>query len=183
MLLEALRDAVALVLLGICFYTDAVQQRIYNVVTLPAIALGLLLNLALAGVTGAKMSGLGAAVGFGALFLLFMLGAMGGGDVKLMAAVGAIKSYPFVVSSLVYSFLVGGFIGIAVLIWKQKFWRTMHGLLRWCLGKVLPFPSKPLDPKKMERVPFGIAIVLGTIWAEVMRLLGTPDIIQQWRGL
>jgi len=176
-----LRDAVLLVLLAICFYTDAARQRIYNVVTLPAIAVGLLLNLALAGLTGLKMSVLGAAVGFCALFLLFILGAMGGGDVKLMAAVGAIKAYPFVVSSLVYSFLVGGFIGIAVLIWKQKFWRTTYGLLRWSIGKVLPFPSQPLDPKTMEKVPFGVAIVIGTIWAEVMRMLGTPDIIHLWR--
>jgi len=127
------------------------------------------------------VSALGTAVGFGVLFVLFVLGAMGGGDVKLMAAIGAIKAYPFVVSSFAYSFLVGGFIAIAVLIWKQKFWRTMHGLLRWGLGKFLPFPSEPLDTRKMERVPFGIAIVIGTIWAEVMRLLGTPNIIQLWR--
>jgi prepilin peptidase CpaA len=170
------------VLLAVCFYTDAARRRIYNLVTLPAILVGFVLNLALGGVHGLTMSAIGAAIGFVGLFLLFMLGAMGGGDVKLMAAIGAIKAYPFVISSLLYSFLVGGFMGIAVLIWKQKFLRTMFGLFRWGAGKVLPVPAAPLNPDKMEKVPFGIAIVIGTICAEVMRMLGAPDIIQLWQG-
>ena len=60
--------------------------------------------------------------------MLFVLGWMGGGDVKLMAAVGALKGYPFVVSALFYSLIVGVVIGVAMLIWNRKTLRTFKNL-------------------------------------------------------
>ena len=80
----------AFVLLVLCAYWDVRYRRIPNWATLPGVALGLGLNGLFLGWQGMKESGLGLLVGFGALVVLFVLGWMGGGDVKLMAAVGAL---------------------------------------------------------------------------------------------
>ena len=169
------RDIAVVALLLICLLSDVKSRRIPNWATLPGIALGLMLNLVLGGWPGLRMSAIGAGVGFGALFLLFMLGWMGGGDVKLMAAIGALKGYPFVVSALVYSILVGGFIGIAVLVWNRRFWPAMKGIALFLLSRVFrSIPTHELDPEKMQKVPFGIAIVVGTVWAGVVSHFAGP---------
>lgn len=170
--------ALLIALIVICFYTDLVHKKIYNWATLPGIAIGFLLNGVFAGLPGLKSSGIGFAIGFGCLFLLFLLGGMGGGDVKLMGAIGAIKGYPFIISALVYSILVGGFIAFAVLIWKKKFLRTMFKIFLFLIHKIFPFLGLPtMDKEHMEKVPFGIAIVLGTIWAMVMEFIGSQPLL------
>ena len=100
-------DVCALLLLGVSAYWNLRYRKIPNWATLPAIVLGLGLNGLFLGWGGMKTSGLGFLVGFGALLVLFVLSWMGGGDVKLMAAVGALKGYPFVVSALLYSLVAG----------------------------------------------------------------------------
>lgn len=168
-------DVLSLVLLGICLYTDVRRKKIPNWATLPAVALGLGLNGLGGGWTGLKASGMGLGVGFGALFVLFALGWMGGGDVKLMAAVGAIKGYPFVLSALVYSILVGGFIGLAVLIWRRRLLGTMRSIGLFLLSRAAwATPPHELDQQAMQPIPFGVAIVAGTIWAGLMARLGEP---------
>lgn len=180
--MESLTTVATIVLLVVCFYTDITQKKIYNWITLPGIGIGLLMNGIFSGVAGLKSAGIGFALGFGFLFIIFLFGGMGGGDVKLMGAIGAIKGYPFIISALVYSILVGGFIAFAVLIWKKKFLRTMWKIFLFLIHKIFPFFGLPtMDKEQMEKVPFGIAIVLGTIWAMIMHnLLGAPYLDQLW---
>ncbi|MEO0128684.1 MAG: A24 family peptidase [candidate division WOR-3 bacterium] len=169
-------------LLIICFYSDLVYKKIFNWITLPGIALGFLVNGIFSGLPGLKSSGLGFAIGFGFLFIIFLFGGMGGGDVKLMGAIGAIKGYPFIISALVYSILVGGFIAFAVLIWKKKFLRTMLKIFLFLIHKIFPFFGLPeMDKEHMEKVPFGIAIVLGTIWAMIMEFMGGQPLLMLGR--
>jgi len=124
---------------------------------------------------GLKTSGLGMLVGFGALLILFVLGWMGGGDVKLMAAVGALKGYPFVVSALFYSLLVALVIGIAMLIWNRKTLRTLKNLFYVMGSRVSKLiPKQNVDRNEAQKLPFGLAIVLGTIWAMVVGYAWSP---------
>ncbi len=173
MISEITKITFCLLVLLLSLITDLTRQRIYNWVTLPGIALGFLINGLFNGLYGLKSAGLGFGIGFGLLFVIFLFDGIGGGDVKLMGAIGAIKGYPFIISALVYSILVGGFIAFAVLIWKKKFLRTMRNIFFFMISKIFPFILSPgLDKEKMERVPFGIAIVIGTVWAMVMEFLG-----------
>jgi prepilin peptidase CpaA len=76
---------------------DIRTRRLPNVITVPACVLGLVFNL-VAGYMKAGVPGLGAgvlhslggfAVGFGLLYLMWLSGSGGGGDVKFMGALGA----------------------------------------------------------------------------------------------
>jgi prepilin peptidase CpaA len=165
----------AFVLLVLCAYWDVRYRRIPNWATLPGVALGLGLNGMLLGWQGMKVSGLGLLVGFGSLVVLFVLGWMGGGDVKLMAAVGALKGYPFIVSALFYSLIVGDVIGIAMLIWNRKKLRTFTSLF-FVIGSRLTklIPKQNIDPEQTQKLPFGLAIVLGTLWALIAGYAWSP---------
>lgn len=68
---------------------DLRARRIPNVITLTLLASGLLRAALFDGTPTFAQALAGMGVGFGLTFVLFVLGAMGGGDVKLMAAVGA----------------------------------------------------------------------------------------------
>ena len=68
---------------------DIREFKVPNVLTVPLLLCGIAYHATLGGVAGLQSSLLGALFGFGVLFGLYLLGAMGAGDVKLMAGVGA----------------------------------------------------------------------------------------------
>jgi prepilin peptidase CpaA len=69
--------------------TDVRDRRIPNWLTYGGLVAALRVRCALLSWLGLRGGLLGLLLGGGIFFLLFVLGGMGGGDVKLMAAVGA----------------------------------------------------------------------------------------------
>ena len=69
--------------------TDLWKFKVYNLLTLPTLALGLLGSAALGGWAGLWSSLMGAGFGFAILVIFYVLGGVGAGDVKLLTAVGA----------------------------------------------------------------------------------------------
>lgn len=146
--------------------TDFVYKKIYNFITLPAIALGLIGNSVFGGWDGLKFSLLGLLIGSGVFFLIFIFGGMGGGDVKLMAAIGALMGSPFIVGAVFYSILVGGLLAIILMIWKGTLWSSLKNIFRSLYTSLVPGLERvPLKPENSLPVPYGMAIVLGSLWA------------------
>ncbi|UCG44097.1 MAG: prepilin peptidase [candidate division WOR-3 bacterium] len=173
--LSIVTDVLAILLLGLCAYWDLRYRKIPNWATLPGIVLGLGMNTLQHGWGGIKASGLGLLIGFGALLVLFVLSWMGGGDVKLMAAVGALKGYPFVLSALFYSLIVGVVIGVIMLIWKRRTLRTFKNLFMVVGSRVTRLvPKQDIDREQAQKIPFGLAIILGTLWAMIMGYAWSP---------
>jgi len=114
--LEALRGAVfASILLGIAM-TDARAYVIPDEFSLGGLALGVLFALA-AGWQALGTAVVGAAVGFGLLWLLAVGGewlfkqeAMGGGDIKMMAMVGAFLGWQGTLLTIFLGALIGSLI-------------------------------------------------------------------------
>ena len=79
----------AMTLTAIALIFDLRLRRIPNALTVLFFILGLSFHIVLAGWPGLRFSLLGFAAGFGPLFLLWLLGGGGGGDVKMMGALGA----------------------------------------------------------------------------------------------
>ncbi len=78
-----------LAMLLIAAVIDVRERRIPNWLSLTLAFSGLAQSFLLASTVAPAQAALGALIGFGLCFVPFALGAMGGGDVKLMAAVGA----------------------------------------------------------------------------------------------
>lgn len=159
--------AMMLVALAVaCAATDLWKGRIYNAVTYPAIALGFVVQIALHGAPGAVSALGGFAVGFFPAFLLFALGGMGGGDVKLLGAIGALAGAVPATETLILAFLFGGFFALAKLAWHGQLFRSFGHVLRTLAGFVIPgLGRKPLAPEGEPRltVRFGVAICLATL--------------------
>src|SRR5207248_19483 len=74
--------------------TDVWKFKVYNALTLPLVLSGLLYHAVVGGWAGLLGSLLGCLFGFAILFAFFLMGGMGAGDVKLMAAIGAWLGVP-----------------------------------------------------------------------------------------
>ena len=124
--LEALRGAVfGTILLGITM-TDAREYIIPDEFTWGGLALGLLFSLA-AGLSGLGAALAGAAAGFGLLYLVGAVGtwvfkeeAMGGGDIKMMAMVGAFVGWQGVLLTIFIGAFIGSLIFLPLLLAGRK---------------------------------------------------------------
>jgi len=104
----------------VLFMIDLEHQILPDVITLPGIVIGLALSVALP--PGPLMSLLGILLGGGVLwaiaelwFRLRNVEAMGFGDVKMLAMVGAWLGVKMVVMTFVLSSMMGGMVGVALI--------------------------------------------------------------------
>ena len=124
--IEAVRGAVfGTILLGIAM-TDARLYIIPDEFTWGGLVVGLLFSLA-GGLAGLATALLGAAVGFGLLWLVGTVGtwvfkedAMGGGDIKMMAMVGAFVGWQGVLLTIFLGALVGTLVFVPLLLAGQR---------------------------------------------------------------
>jgi prepilin peptidase CpaA len=119
MTIELAQDAVLAIFALVVMVTDFRWRRIPNVVTYPAMLIG----LALAALERFPGEILGAPAGFidhllalvaalALLYPLFSARAMKAGDVKLLMTVGALKGLLFLFWSFVYGALIGGVVAL-----------------------------------------------------------------------
>lgn len=167
------RDSVlllaALVLAIIAAIVDVRQHRIPNWLTYSGIVLGFVSRGALFGWKGL----LGAVEGFllagGIMLVFYLVRAMGAGDVKLMAALGAMVGPRHVIVVLLATAICGGLLGIGYAVYRGRIGSTIKNV-----GSVLRFhawaglqahPDLNLDNPAALRMPYGLAIALGMLYA------------------
>ncbi len=98
------------VLLALSVYWEMKEHRIPNWLTVSGMLAGLMLAYLRGGETLiSSLVGLG--IGFGFLFIFYVFGGIGGGDVKLMGAIGALLGHKLVVPALFYTAVIGGIHG------------------------------------------------------------------------
>jgi len=105
---------------------DLYHQIIPDVISLPGIGVGLLASLIIHQITFLD-SLVGTLLGGGSLFLvatlyqwLFKREGMGGGDVKLLAMIGAFLGWKAVILTILLGSLIGSIIGIIIMVLKGK---------------------------------------------------------------
>jgi prepilin peptidase CpaA len=159
---------------------DVRSGKIPNVLTYPAVAAGLIAHTLSGGLTGAGgamgLAGslLGLAAGFLPMLAAWLAGGVGGGDAKLMAAVGALAGWRFAISALLFGFVVAAVMAVAVMVRRRIVRRTLGRVLRFV---VLAFtPGRPADPAAADspKVPLGLALCIGSALALAEALLRGP---------
>ena len=113
-------NLILFIFLAASSYTDIKYRKVYNFITFPTVILGLGFNFYNSGLPGLKDSLAGFAAGFLFLFIFYLLGGMGAGDVKFMATIGTLKGSEFVVMGGFYGAIFGGIAAIIVLFSKKK---------------------------------------------------------------
>ena len=163
-------DVIVCVAVIISVYTDLKERKILNVVVLPAILAGLVLNSVLAGTDGLLFSLKGLGTGIGLLFVLFALGGFGAGDVKLIGAIGSLKGTVFVLKAFAATGIAGGVLAVFVLVRQKRLFSTIKRIgisLYYFVGSVFKVNTlKSLDKAEYhESLPYGVAIGIGTVAA------------------
>jgi prepilin peptidase CpaA len=147
---------------------DVRSRRIPNWLTYSGLVLALLVRFAVAGWPGFRSGLAGAIVGGGIFFLLFLVGGMGGGDVKLMAAVGAWAGSTHALLILIATAIFGGILGVSYMLFRGQVFATLSNtveLMRHHLTSGLrPHPVLNIQEPGALRIPYGLAIALGTLY-------------------
>jgi prepilin peptidase CpaA len=158
---------------------DIKTRRIPNWLSLSGALLGIGLNAFLAEAFTTWEAGLwfsleGLGLAFAIYFVLYLLHGMGAGDVKLMAAVGAVAGPGGWLWILVLTCLAGAVAGLLLIAAKGRFRKTLDNILLILISfrhGHLPYKANPqLDVRSREalRLPHAVMIAVGTlvaIWA------------------
>lgn len=108
--------AVVLVASLIAAVTDVWKFKVYNALTLPLLATGLIFHSATGGWSGFLTSLAGAAFGFGTLIIFYIMGGVGAGDVKLLAGIGAWLGMALTTQVFLATALVTGVYALALVL-------------------------------------------------------------------
>ncbi|MBT2292341.1 prepilin peptidase [Paenibacillus albidus] len=153
--------------LAVALYTDTRSMRIPNWLTVSALLSGLLVHGAVDGLQGLLIAGVGAAAGFAVLLVLHVTGAVGAGDVKLFAGIGAWTGTLFTLQVVVYSVLIGALIGWVIVLRRKETGRRIRTIFGRLTG-ILLLRSAGLrggDEAELLKFPFMVAVLPGSVCA------------------
>jgi prepilin peptidase CpaA len=148
--------------------TDVKERRIPNRLTYSAMVSGLLLQVAVHGLTGALL-GVAGGLLFGGVFIPFyLIRAIGAGDVKLAAALGSIIGIGAALQVMFATALAGGALAVFVVIGSGRIIETLRNTL-WVAGfhmqhGLQTHPVVNLDNPAALRMPYGLAFAAGTLY-------------------
>ena len=146
---------------------DIKTRRLPNAWTLGGLAAGLLVGLGQGGIAG-FLDGLEAA-GVCVLFLLlpYLVRAAGAGDLKMLAACGAFVGMRNVLALLVAVSFAGFFVAVGMLLARKvgaaRMKHAFRVLFDWRYDRRAGRAALPPREDEGNRVPFGIAIAIGTL--------------------
>lgn len=120
--------SVASILMAASFYTDATRHKISNSIVLIGLTAGFGYFSWSDGWSGFLYSLSGMGAGFALMLLLYLLKAIGAGDVKLFAAIGALTGAEFVCYFIFYSLFYAGIIGVVILLVRKQWAAKAAGL-------------------------------------------------------
>lgn len=183
------------ILLGVVAWQDIKQHRISNRVVFVGVVLGFMFNGLMPqglGFNSPAPGGLGwlaglTGLGMGIVILLpfYWLRAMGAGDVKLMGMVGAFLGPGQVLGALLGTFLIGGVMALVIalragaimrLLGNVKF-MLLDGVVKVSAGQV---PTMDDLPQSVGKLPYAVAIAVGTVGYIVWRRLMWINAVGWW---
>ncbi|MDR5658933.1 prepilin peptidase [Serpentinicella sp. ANB-PHB4] len=158
-------NVVLILIVLICLVTDLKERKIYNSLLLPGVIFGMVLNIYELGFEGALLTLSGFVLGLILLIVPFYYNGIGGGDVKLLATIGAIKGPEFVFYTFIIMGVAGGAIALGILIYYKSLLSTSKGLLtgvKVMITSKFSVMSFNNDEKKYS-FPYGVPIAIGAI--------------------
>jgi prepilin peptidase CpaA len=160
-----------LVVAFVACVTDVRTRRIPNALTFGAALVALLFHLAVSGLPGIQAAALGWIVGLAMFLPFFLLGGMGAGDVKLLAALGAWFGPGDAFWLAIYASLAGGVMGLVVALAKGYLGTALRNLKNllvywWYVGPQ-PMDSVTLERSTGPKLAYALPIFAGvmvTVW-------------------
>jgi len=150
----------AVLAVGVAAVAEDLRSRtISNWTTVGAALCGLAIHCWANGWSGLWHAGAGLAIGAGVFLVFYLLGGMGGGDIKLMAGFGALLGSGLIWTAAFLAALAGGVFALLYLAWQRvrRRWRTGRG-------------EQPPGQDEEKFMPYAPAITAGAWLAMVNEL-------------
>ena len=168
-------DIILGVTLTFCVFTDVLRRKIYNHVTLTAMAAGIAVSTAISGWHGLLISMGGLLLGGALLFIPFAINGLGAGDVKLGASIGAVSGPMFALQTIVIALLLGAILALLILLYQGQLIETLRRWAQTFASLVYP-GCRPLlaHKNKSSEIPFAPCIAGGALaakWIEIHGLI------------
>lgn len=146
-------------------YYDVRYRRIPNRLVMVTLAVGLAMNATVGAWSGLRASLFGCLLAFGLMLALHIFGAMGAGDVKLFAAIGAVVGVNSVLATFLVVVITGAVFAVILMFRAGTARVTMQRVLLILAGlapgwKIPRFPA-PADQR--QTIPYGVAIAFGSL--------------------
>lgn len=146
-------------------YTDIRTGKVYNMLTYPAMLLGMALHTLSQGWSGLLFSLQGIGVGIALLLLPYLLRVLGGGDVKLLAAMGSFFGPGDTFRIMVFGAIAGGVLAFFLLLKRRQLMSTLVNLA------ASPRVTLGLALEGKQDFPFAVTMPLGIVLLFVQRFL------------
>ena len=180
MLALNLRTGVLIGLLSVAAVLDLKTGRIPNWLVFGGALYGLIYNAVsplYARDIGILFALGGLAVGLVALLPAYLFRVMGAGDVKLMAMVGAFLGTWATVGAVLATLVAGGVLAIGLALWSGELVRMLWNVAAMSRGAMLTLATgltgwMAHDRPSAGKMPYGVAIAVGTIAYLVLSQLG-----------
>src|SRR5438876_10006703 len=167
--MQALTVVTVVIFVALCVTADLRTRRIPNAISGVAMLLGITLNTASMGTAGLldSLSGLGVTIGV--LLWPFAMGGIGGGDGKMMGAIGALLGLGLALMALAPGVILGG----AAMVWhlarqgrlREKVMATATMFQAAALTRALgPLRVAAADQGAVA-LPYSVPLGLGTLAA------------------
>jgi prepilin peptidase CpaA len=157
----------ALIIAAAACITDLHSRRIPNWLTFGAAAAAFAFHFSEAGQVGAQQAAAGWVTGLFLFMPLFLLGGMGAGDVKLLAALGAWLGPGAAFWLAIYGSMSGGVLAVIVALRHNYLATAVRnlGLLGkfWWLSGPRQMPSLTLERGTGPRLAYAVPLFLGTV--------------------
>ncbi|MCA9601569.1 MAG: prepilin peptidase [Myxococcales bacterium] len=159
-------SAVAVLATAVAAFTDSRTGHIPNWITFPPILLAPVANGVVLGLYGVQMSLLGLFVCGFLPYLMFRQGGMGGGDVKLFAAIGALTGVRLGLEAQLASLLVGALYSLFRLVQRGRARVVLRNAWYLSVNWLLPEKMRrPVEPAESDSLRLGTSIFIGTTLA------------------
>ncbi len=145
-------------------YTDWRRRIIPNWLTLPAMGIGLLLG-GLAGASSGFLDSLLGLFACGAIpYWVFRQGGMGGGDLKLFAAIGALAGLQLGLTIELVSLLVAMVVTLGRMAWEGRLLRVLGNSFFITFNAVLPRKwRREVSLEERGATRLGLSIAVATL--------------------
>lgn len=160
-------EIVAILVACISATVDFKTHKIPNKLTVNSALIGLILNLLFGGLSGLWNSFLGTLTGF-TFILLWMLGALKAGDVKLYMAIGAIGGWRFGLNTIIYSIMIGGIAAFAVMLTRKSGRKSLKNLWNYTVNLFLTRKFHTYEGDESAYFCFWVCIAAGAVAAMIL---------------
>jgi prepilin peptidase CpaA len=166
-MMPTLTIAVTVAFVAVCIATDVRTRRIPNLICGLGMVIGLALNTIHGGSAGLLASASGLLVAVALLLFPFAMGGLGGGDVKMMGAIGALLGPRTTLEGLLVGMMLGGAIMMIHLARRHRLRETVVNVSTMATASVLSVSLEPLRVSAAQpgaiALPYSIPLGLGTI--------------------